>query len=87
MIELGKISIADVMSSNVRSVKKDDQISDIISRMSSEGIHELPVVHGGLAVGIVTYSTLLKARNIPLTSKAEVVMKHFPQVTEVHNTF
>ena len=83
MIELGKISIKDVMSTKVRSVNKDDQISDIISRMSADGIHELPVVDGEKAVGIVTYSTLLKARNIPLTSKAEVVMKHFPQLSEL----
>jgi len=83
LIELGNISIKDVMSNNIRSVNRDDQISDIISRMSTDGIHELPVVDNGKAVGIVTYSTLLKARNIPLTSKAEVVMKHFPQLSEL----
>lgn len=71
------------MSNNIRSVNRDDQISDIISRMSSDGIHELPVLDNGKAVGIVTYTTLLKARNIPLTSKAEVVMKHFPQLSEL----
>jgi CBS domain-containing protein/ribosome-associated translation inhibitor RaiA len=83
LIELGNISIKDVMSNNIRSVNRDDQISDIISRMNSEGIHELPVLDNGKAVGIVTYTTLLKARNIPLTSKAEVVMKHFPQLSEL----
>lgn len=83
MIELGNISIKDVMSNNIRSVNRDDQISDIISRMNSDGIHELPVLDNGKAVGIVTYTTLLKARNIPLTSKAEVVMKHFPQLSEL----
>ena len=83
MIELGNISIKDVMSNNIRSVNRDDRISDIISRMSSDGIHELPVLDNGKAVGIVTYTTLLKARNIPLTSKAEVVMKHFPQLSEL----
>jgi predicted transcriptional regulator len=44
LIELGNISIKDVMSSNIRSVNRDDQISDIISRMSTDGIHELPVL-------------------------------------------
>jgi len=83
LIELGNISIKDVMSNNIRSVNRDDRISDIISRMSSDGIHELPVLDNGKAVGIVTYTTLLKARNIPLTSKAEVVMKHFPQLSEL----
>lgn len=71
------------MTSGTISVSKDDKISDIISRMSSEGIHELPVVEDGKAVGIVTYSTLLKKRNFPLTSKAEVVMQHFPELTEL----
>jgi len=83
LIELENISIKDVMSNNIRSVNRDDQISDIISRMNSDGIHELPVLDNGKAVGIVTYTTLLKARNIPLTSKAEVVMKHFPQLSEL----
>ena len=83
MIELGNITIKEVMTRDTTSVSKDDKISDIISRMSEDGIHELPVVDGEKAVGIVTYSSLLKKRNFPLTSKAEIVMQHFPQLSEV----
>jgi len=83
LIDLGNISIKDVMTKDATSVSKDDKISDIISRMSEDGIHELPVVEEGNVVGIVTYATLLKNRNFPLTSKAEVVMQHFPQLSEL----
>lgn len=83
LIELGNITIKDVMTKDMTSVSKDDKISDIISRMSEDGIHELPVVDGDKAVGIITYSTLLKKRNFPLTSKAEIAMQHFPLISEV----
>jgi len=82
-MELSSISIKDVMSRNVAFVNKDDQISEIISRMSNERITELPVVDNGLAVGIVTYNTLLKKRHFPLTSKADIIMQHFPHISEL----
>jgi len=83
LIDLGSISIKDVMTKDTASISKDDKIADIISRMGEDGVHELPVVENGLAVGIVTYATLLKKRNFPLTSKAEVIMQHFPQLSEL----
>lgn len=82
MTELGNLTIKDVMSTSVAFVKRDDMISDIIAKMSTNGIHELPVIDGDVAIGIVTYSTLLKKRNFPLTSKADVVMQSFPQLSE-----
>lgn len=83
MIELGSISIKDVMTKSSASISKDDQISDIISRMSEDSVHELSVVEDGRVVGIVTYATLLKKKNFPLTSKAEIVMQHFPPLSEL----
>ena len=81
-MELSNITVKDVMSRDFSFVDKDDQIADIISRMSSQEIHELPVVDGGKVVGLVTYNSLLKKKYFPLTSKAEVVMQHFPQLSE-----
>ncbi|HDP97129.1 MAG TPA: CBS domain-containing protein [Euryarchaeota archaeon] len=82
MTELGSLTIKDVMSSSVAFVRRDDKISDIISKMSADGIHELPVVDGENTIGIVTYNTLLKKKNFPLTAKAEAVMQSFPQLSE-----
>lgn len=82
MTELGNLTIKDVMSTSVAFVKKDDKISDILSKMSANGIHELPVVDGDNTIGIVTYNTLLKKKNFPLTAKADVVMQSFPQLSE-----
>lgn len=82
LTELGELSIKDVMSDSIEFVARDDRISDIISKMSVDGVHELPVVDEELVVGIVTYNSLLKKKNFPLTSKAEVVMQSFPQISE-----
>lgn len=82
MTELGNITIKDVMSLSNDFVDREDKISEIISKMSADGIHELPVVGNGKVVGIVTYNTLLKKKSFPLTSKAEVVMQSFPQISE-----
>lgn len=83
LIDISSITIKDVMTSDTTSVNKNDRIADIISRMSADGIHELPVVDDGKAVGIVSYSSLLRKRSLPLTSKAEVIMQHFPQLSEI----
>jgi len=83
LIELGNISIKDVMTKDVAYVGREDKISEIITRMSEDGIHELPVVEDGSVVGLVTYTTLLRKKNFPLTSKAEVVMQHFPELSEL----
>ncbi|MEM2838594.1 MAG: CBS domain-containing protein [Thermoplasmata archaeon] len=82
LIELGSLSIKDVMSKDITYVSKDERISDVIARMSEEDVHELPVVENGNVVGVVTYSTLLKKKYFPLTAKAEIVMQHFPQLSE-----
>lgn len=82
MIELGSLSIKDVMSKDVTHVSKEDRISDVIARMSEEDVHELPVVENGCVMGIVTYNTLLRKKYFPLTAKAEIVMQHFPPLSE-----
>ena len=83
LIDLSNITIRDVMTKDTASVSKGDKISDIISRMNEDGIHELPVLDEGKVVGIVSYAMLLRKRSIPLTSKAESIMHHFPELTEL----
>lgn len=83
LIDLSNITIRDVMTKDTASVSKGDKISDIISRMNEDGIHELPVLDEGKVVGIVSYAMLLRKRSIPLTSKAESIMQHFPELTEL----
>mgnify|MGYP005847137495 CR=1 FL=1 len=70
------------MSKDVTHVSKEDKISDVIARMSEEDVHELPVVENGCVIGVVTYNTLLRKKYFPLTAKAEIVMQHFPQLSE-----
>lgn len=82
LIELGNLTIKDVMSKDIAHVSKDDRLSDVIAKMSEEEVHELPVVENGCVMGVVTYNTLLRKKYFPLTAKAEIVMQHFPQLSE-----
>jgi CBS domain-containing protein len=60
---LGKLAVADVMSSDVQTVDPGTSIRDIIDLMVTSKIGAVPVVeeHNGKLVGIVSYVDVLRA--------------------------
>ena len=53
--ELGKMTLADVMSGHVRCAKEDDDVEEVLSEMADAQIRRMAVVDGNQRlVGIVT---------------------------------
>jgi CBS domain-containing protein len=69
MVEATKI--ADLMSKRFEFVSPEDQLSDVLKKMGQLDLHEMPVsLDGKRLMGVVSYGTLLKRRNLPITTKA-----------------
>ncbi len=69
MIETIKLS--DLMSKGFEFVNPEDQLSDVLKKMGQLDLHEMPVsLDGKRLMGVVSYGTLLKRRNLPITTKA-----------------
>ena len=63
------------MSKEFEYVRPEEQLSDVIEKMGQLDLHEISVSPDGKKlIGVVSYGTLLKRRNVSITTKAESVM-------------
>ena len=74
--------VKDVMSSAALTANKGDTVSDVISKMKKSHVREVPVMDGDKPVGLISYSSFLARRNVPLTAKAEHIMVSCPRLEE-----
>lgn len=81
-IELGRLIVKDVMSSSAVSADRGETLSEVISKMKKRHLREVPVLDGDKPVGMVSYSSLLHRRSVPLSAKAEQVMLPCPKLEE-----
>jgi len=65
------IKLSDLMSKGFVHVSPEEQLSDVLKKMGQLDLHEMPVsLDGKRLMGVVSYGTLLKRRNLPITTKA-----------------
>lgn len=55
--------LSSVMSKNLKTVKPETSLSEVVNYMISKNIKRLPVVDGEKLVGIITRKNILKAFN------------------------
>jgi len=72
--------VAELMKSDFKTVGLDDSLEDILSIMRSEKIHDIPVVDGNVYMGMVSYGTIMKRKNISLDTKAKSVLSNYPTI-------
>ncbi|MCK4758297.1 MAG: CBS domain-containing protein [Thermoplasmata archaeon] len=71
----------DIMSKKLVTIECHEEISVALGKMREHDVHELPVTDDGKIIGLVSYDTFLKRRNIPLTTKVENVMSFPPRLS------
>jgi CBS domain-containing protein len=81
-IEIEELLVKDVMSSSAVTATKGETLSDVISRMKKDHLREIPVLEGNKPVGLVSYSSFLLRRSLPLSTKVEQVMHPAPRLEE-----
>jgi CBS domain-containing protein len=58
--EASRVTARKVMTRNVVTVREDDAIEEAIRRMCESNVHRLPVVRGGIPVGMISRQDLLR---------------------------
>src|SRR6266566_2789201 len=72
---------SDYMSTDLVTAAPDDTIGDLLGKMKTKDIHEIPVLDRKRLVGIVTMRELMRRRNSPPSTKASTVLQVGPQVS------
>ena len=71
----------DVMSKNFITAIEDENLSDVLAKLKKHNLHELPVIRKNRLVGFVSYDTIIRRRNLPLSTKVEHIMSSPPKLS------
>ena len=71
----------DVMSKVPVTATEDENLSDVIAKLKKHDIQELPVIRKNRLVGLVSYETLIRRRNLPLSTKVGHIMVTPPKLS------
>lgn len=80
--QIDGLTVGDVMSTAVATARRDEKVSEVLSRMKRYHLRELPVLDGDKPVGFVGYSSLLLRRSLPLSARVDQVMLPVPRLVE-----
>ncbi len=81
-LSIESLKAEDVMSKHLVTACEDDNLSDVLAKLKNYDINELPVIRKNRLVGLVSYDTLIKRRNLPLTTKVEHIMSTPPKLSK-----
>ncbi|HHT74637.1 MAG: HPP family protein [Methanomassiliicoccaceae archaeon] len=69
--QIEAVNLRDIMSKDFQYVGPDEHLTDVLKKMGNLDLHEIPVSQDGKRLmGVVSYGTLLKRRNLSTSSKA-----------------
>lgn len=80
--EINQMLVKDVMSPAAVVAMKGETLNDVLSKMKRGHLREVPVLDGDKPVGMVSYSSLLMRRSLPLSARVEQVMRPAPRLEE-----
>jgi CBS domain-containing protein/ribosome-associated translation inhibitor RaiA len=81
-LELERLVVRDVMSSAAITAQKGETVSDVVAKMKKGHLREVPVIENGKPIGMVSYSSFIHRRGLPLSAKVEQVMLPCPHLEE-----
>lgn len=76
------LKLSDIMSENPAVIDIDASVSDAIALMKRRKVRELPVVERDKVVGLVSYTSFVIRRSVPITAKVDSIMLPCPRFDE-----
>src|SRR5947209_928682 len=74
------LHVSDFMSTELVTASPDETLGDVLGKMKSNDIHELPVLERKKLVGVVTMRELMRRRNLPPATKVSTVLEIPPGI-------
>src|SRR2546428_13105219 len=74
------LPVSAYMSTDLVTATPDDTLGDVLGKMKSNDVHELPVLERKKLAGVVTMRELMRRRNRPPTTKVSTVLGLPPEI-------
>ncbi len=78
---LRDLKVRDFMSRDVVTGSADELLSEVLGRMRTEDVHEIPIVEKKKLLGIVSMAAIARHKGIQPTAKASHLMQKPPEVS------
>ncbi len=79
-LRLRDLKVRDFMSGEVVTGTADEPISEILGRMRTNDVHEIPILDGKKLVGVVSMASIARHKSTKPTSKAQHLVRKTPEV-------
>ena len=73
------LRVSDFMTTNLVTASRDDTLGEVLGKMKTHDVHEIPVLERKRLVGVVTMRELMRRRNLPPATKAATVLQVSPE--------
>ena len=73
--------VGDLMRTKFETVGPETPLSDVVAKMNSSDLHEIPVVDGKKLLGVISYQTIIRRKNLVLGTKAKTMVEPTPEIT------
>lgn len=81
-MRIDTLRLADIMSRAPVTIGVDESVSDAISKMKKHKVRELPVLKDGAPVGLVSYTSFVERRSVPMAAKVDSIMLPVPRLRQ-----
>jgi CBS domain-containing protein len=75
------LRVSDFMSTDLVTAAPDETIGDILGKMKTHDIHEIPVLERKKLAGVVTMRELMRRRNQPPNTKVSTILQQSPDLS------
>ncbi len=72
--------VGDLMRKKFETVDPETALSDVVSKMKSSDLHEIPVVDGKKLVGVISYGAVIRKKNLVIGTKAKTMVETTPEI-------
>ena len=72
--------VGDLMRKKFETVDPETALSDVVAKMKSSDLHEIPVVDGKKLVGVISYGTVIRKKNLVIGTKAKTMVETTPEI-------
>jgi len=73
--------VGDLMRTKFETVGPDMALSDVVAKMKSSDLHEIPVVDGKKLMGVISYGSVIRKKNLVIGTKAKTMVETTPEIT------
>ncbi|MCX6650936.1 MAG: CBS domain-containing protein [Methanomassiliicoccales archaeon] len=73
--------VEDLMKKKFETVDPEMTLSDVVAKMRSSDMHEIPVVDGKKLLGVISYGTVIRKKNLVIGTKARTMVESTPEIT------